>query len=218
MKNFVLTTLSLPTVYDCCVKKKNKDKKVLPFSNFFFVLIFCHRKFALEKPAIIDDKELKSLDKILKTDLDCDWADEKEIDYGAKIHFSDGDESTDDDDNEESNNKQLEREDSHQKSMESSTKSISSSSSIRDHQSQNDNNRQPPAYYPSQQRESSTSNPMYPAPSRGQIDPRSMPPPPSNMPSQEANRYYGRKSDPLYETINRKDNLNEVFLLIHIIF
>ncbi|XP_075590766.1 uncharacterized protein LOC124500390 isoform X5 [Dermatophagoides farinae] len=159
------------------------------------------RKFALEKPAIIDDKELKSLDKILKTDLDCDWADEKEIDYGAKIHFSDGDDSTDDDDDRESN-KTMEREDSQPKSVESSTKSIPSSL-------MRDNVRQS-AYHPSS-REASASNSMsmYPPPSnRGQMDPRTAVPPP-NIPPHEANRYYGRKSDPLYETINRKDNLNE---------
>lgn len=150
------------------------------------------------------------MDKILKTDLDCDWADEKEIDYGAKIHFSDGDESTDDDDDQENNNKQLDEEDSQSKSVESSTKSLSLSS-VRDssHQLQDDNVRQP-AYY-SSTRESSNSIPMYPPPSnRGQMDGRAIPPP--NMPLHEANRYYGRKSDPLYETINRKDNLNEVFI------
>lgn len=150
------------------------------------------------------------MDKILKTDLDCDWADEKEIDYGAKIHFSDGDDSTDDDDDRESN-KTMEREDSQPKSVESSTKSIPSSL-MRDHprQLQDDNVRQS-AYHPSS-REASASNSMsmYPPPSnRGQMDPRTAVPPP-NIPPHEANRYYGRKSDPLYETINRKDNLNEV--------
>lgn len=142
------------------------------------------------------------MDKILKTDLDCDWADEKEIDYGAKIHFSDGDDSTDDDDDRESN-KTMEREDSQPKSVESSTKSIPSSL-------MRDNVRQS-AYHPSS-REASASNSMsmYPPPSnRGQMDPRTAVPPP-NIPPHEANRYYGRKSDPLYETINRKDNLNEV--------
>ena len=40
-------------------------------------------------PTIISDKELKSLDNILKQEKECTWALEAEIDYTAKLDFSD---------------------------------------------------------------------------------------------------------------------------------
>lgn len=43
-------------------------------------------------PSIISEHELKSLDQILEKQLDDGWTLEEEIDYNAKIEFSDDDE------------------------------------------------------------------------------------------------------------------------------
>ncbi|KPM11304.1 hypothetical protein QR98_0098740 [Sarcoptes scabiei] len=139
------------------------------------------KKFALDKPAIIDDRELQSLDQILKTDVECDWAKDQEIDYSVKLDFGDND--SDDE------SSKVKKEESSHRNIESHEENINSSSS-RDSSLSNIHQSSVP---------SSSSNRSVNFDDGSGYRGQNYKP---DDPTDRHNRYHGRKSDPLYEPLS----------------
>lgn len=146
----------------------------------------------------------------MKTDLECDWALEQEIDYTAKLEFSDND-------SDEEEMKQFIKDQQTLSSHHTSKQSLKESSLAKDtlnddsQRSNEDNNnkynlsmREPP---PNRSMDSYHNRHMDLHGSNYRV------PPPPNTNMDPHNRYYGRKSDPLYEPTNRNKD-NEVSYII----
>lgn len=198
---------NLPTSNDfisTMARTKNDRRQPYPQSSNYIKKHKQENKFELDKPAIIDDQELQSLDQILKTDLECDWALEQEIDYSAKIEFTD-DSDTDDEQNEKQDKQKRQTTNSIYKESQNLIQNkdkMNKMDDLDDHRKSSTNNRTE-----QQQHHHHHHQPVYASSSRGVGPPLPPPPPPPPINSQmEHNRYYGRKSDPLYEPIVRKDN------------
>lgn len=174
---------------------------------------FISRRFAIDKPAIIDDQELKSLDQILKTDLECDWALEQEIDYTAKLEFSDND--TDEEEMEQFIKDQQALSSHHTSKQSSKESSLTKDTSLNDdsQRSNEDNKYNAPLREPPPNRSVDNYHNRHHMDLHGSN--YRVPPPNTNM--DPHNRYYGRKSDPLYEPTNRNKDNDVSYIIIIII-
>ena len=145
-------------------------------------------------PTIISEKELKSLDNILIKERECTWALEAEIDYNAKLDFSD---SSGDEESEEQ-----------KKSSSTATSSSTSKPTVIDATKKSDLRSTTTGIVVSKDDRLAASSANAPAETQGsllgdppRVGPNTLgPTPPFN---QDRSSYVGRKSDSVYE-FNRK--------------